>query len=155
MKLAKVTRRRLYEAGIKPVWIAWPESAPAASRGRRYPVYDKEARIAFQIRVEAVKRGAQIKALVKIDADPHRPMFGLKGVRTDEGYESEPERVSKEFEDQAALTGRAKSVLLSAGHRLSEAHEAKATRAAEPAPSRATKAVLRHQQSLAKQVEAI
>lgn len=109
MKLAKVTRRRLYEAGVKPVWIAWPESAPEASRGRRYPVYDKEARIAFQIRVEAVKRGAQIKALVKIDADPHRPMFGLKGVRTDEGYESEPERVSKEFEDQRGVIGQAKT----------------------------------------------
>jgi hypothetical protein len=148
MKLAKKTRRRIYEAQGKPVEITWPTSAPEAMKGHRYPVYTKEGR-AFQIRVEAIKRGATTKCVVKIDADPFRPMFGLAGQRNDAGdYESEPERVSAEYEARRALEGRTKTGILGLEHRITEAKDRKELRIGEQGNSRAARAVARHQRSI-------
>lgn len=119
MKLPKTARRRLYEASGKPILVTWPVDAPPPRKGKRYPVHNEEGNKAFQIRVEGRKGD---KALVRIDADPFRPMFGLAGQRNDAGdYESEPERVSAEYEARRALEGRTKTGILGAEHRL--AHE--------------------------------
>lgn len=122
MKLAKVTRKRLREAQGKPIECKWPASAPEALSGHKYPVYGKDGFL-FQVRVEAVKRrqsnGETVThATIVIDADPHRPMVGLQGVRREDGsYESEPERVDAAFEEKRAMEGRAKTGILGQSQR--------------------------------------
>lgn len=116
MNLPKKTRKKLYEAK-GPIWIAWPEGTDPHP-GRRYPVHSEEdgSRL-FSVRVEKTKdRGS--KARVKIDNDPVRILPGLQGTHNEQGdYESEPERVSSEYEAKLCLEASAPTAMLGAAHR--------------------------------------
>lgn len=120
MKLAKKTRKALYEAAPKPVEITWPQDAPEPSWGHRYPVYTEEGNYAFTVLLEGSQKGSyETKATVRIDTDPVRVLPGLPGVRTETGdYETEPERVDRAYEDRLAMLGQAKAALQGAEHRF-------------------------------------
>ena len=146
MKLAKVTRKRLYAAEGKVIAITWPESAPRAVSGRRYPVYGSGGKL-FDIHVERVKNGATIKAWVRMDADPFRPMVGIQGIRNENGdYESEPERVSVEFERELAFRAMPASALLTAERRHESALDGKERKIGSS--PRAERAIARQKRSM-------
>lgn len=114
MNLPKPTRKKLYTAK-GPVWIEWPQGSPDPHPGRRYPVYSEEdGSKLFSVRVESTKaRGT--KAKVKIDNDPVRVLPGLQGTHNEQGdYESEPERVSAEYEKQLALEANQRTAIIRA-----------------------------------------
>lgn len=112
MNIPKKTRKKLYEAK-GPLWIAWPEGTADPHPGKRYVVYSEEdgSRL-FSVRVEKTKERGQ-KAKVKIDNDPVRVLPGLQGIRLEDGsYETEPERVSAEYESLLTREANQRSILL-------------------------------------------
>jgi hypothetical protein len=116
MNLPKATRRKLYEAK-GPLWIEWPEGLDPHP-GKRYAVHSEEdgSRL-FSVRVEKTRERGE-EARVKIDNDPVRVLPGLPGTHNEQGdYESEPERVSAEYEDKLCLEASAPTAMLGAAHR--------------------------------------
>lgn len=119
MKLPKPTRKLLFSANGKPVEIPWPKSAPEARRGYRYPLHNKDGRKACEIVVERVCKEGTV--LARVDSDPHRPLYGLNGTRNEHGdYESEPERVSKDYESRLSQEGYQKTVIQGSKLRLEQ-----------------------------------
>lgn len=119
MRLHKKTRLRLYTAE-GPITFKWPQDAPEALAGHKYPVYGRNGKKLFSVRLEAVKRlKSEIRVTARIDNDSFRPMVGIQGTRNEEGdYEPEPERVDSQTENRYAMEGRAKTCLLGAEHRV-------------------------------------
>jgi hypothetical protein len=152
MRLPKPTRTKLYKAKGKPIWISWPSSAPEPKAGKTYRVSLKQQ--SFAILVEQTKeRGT--KALVKIEDDPRRFLHGLNGIRNAAGdYESEPERVSHEYEALLAAEGHQKTVLQSAEQRMRSSQRRKELRAPEQRSLRATRTVERHQRAIERRLAA-
>jgi hypothetical protein len=151
VKLSKKTRKRLYEAGTEVIKISWPASAPEPWKGRRYPVYSKDGRLSFHVRVEwHSKRAAKVqKAKVRIDNDSSRPMIGISGVRRDDGsYESEPERVHKLYEDRMALEASAPNACVVAEHVRQAKLESRESSTASTPRSQRTKE--RHSRALSR-----
>lgn len=134
MKLPKPTRKLLVSG--RSIEFTWPQSAPKPLRGHKYPIHNKDGVKAFEIRLEGVSETlGGIQVLAKVDGDPHRPMIGLEGTRNDLGdYESEPERVSAQFESLLAREGRQKTALNGASNRTQlreQKREKELTRARE------------------------
>lgn len=115
MKLHKKTRERLRAASPKPVEFKWNQDEDP-KRGKVYRVYGSDPhKPLFNIRVEGVKGQ---KVVARIDADPYRPMVGLKGQRNELGdYEDEPERVSAEWEAELAMRASGKTAIVQAARR--------------------------------------
>lgn len=119
MKLSKASRKALYEAKTS-IWITWP--GPHPRKGKTYRVSLKEGK-SFGIIIEGCKLGGT-EVLAKIHDDPFRPNFGLKGTRNKDGdYESEPERVSEEWESQLAQAAHLRSIANSTDLRQKEKKE--------------------------------
>lgn len=116
MNIPKQDRKKLYEG--KPVTIDWPTDAPEPHAGKRYAVYSEEdGTKLFSIRLESSKRSryGTTRATVKIDNDPVRVLPGLPGVRAEDGsYETEPERVSGEYEGKLSLEASQRTAVLKA-----------------------------------------
>jgi len=122
MKLDQETRKRLYKAAPRSIEITWPVDGPDPHSGKRYAVYNEEGNRVFTILLERSKKSPyETKARVRIDSDPVRILPGLNGTRReDNSYETEPERVSAEYEARLAIQGGAKTVMAGAEQRQRE-----------------------------------
>lgn len=111
MKLRKATRKRIYEAAAKheSLTIAWPPSAPEPLPGHKYSVkgFDSETRLVVEKRKP---KGERWEAVVRLDHDPIRMLFGLSATRNDAGdLETEPEPVPRPWQQRRSMEGSQKT----------------------------------------------